>query len=84
MYLQARMTCQRLRLVRTLLQAAALWLAVGVCLSRISDYMHHWSDVLGGALLGGTIGALTVSARCSSLVHYMWPLPFCCLKQGLN
>ncbi|KAI0221290.1 hypothetical protein LSAT2_027349 [Lamellibrachia satsuma] len=60
MYMQARMTCRSFHLIRAFLQVAALWLAIGVCLSRISDYKHHWGDVLGGAVLGAIVAALVV------------------------
>ncbi|KAI0221286.1 putative phosphatidate phosphatase [Lamellibrachia satsuma] len=60
MYLEARMTYRRLHLIKAFLQAVALWLALGVCLSRISDYKHHWSDVLAGALLGGSVAVFVV------------------------
>jgi diacylglycerol diphosphate phosphatase / phosphatidate phosphatase len=31
-----------------------LLVAMFVGISRINDYRHHWSDVVGGALLGTT------------------------------
>ena len=54
------MTWRRLHLVRVSIQAVALWLALGVSLSRISDYKHHWSDVLAGALIGGFVAVFMV------------------------
>ncbi|KAI0221289.1 putative phosphatidate phosphatase [Lamellibrachia satsuma] len=60
MYLQVRMAPQRLCLLKASLQVAALWLALCTCLSRISDYKHHWTDVLAGALLGGFVAILMV------------------------
>jgi membrane-associated phospholipid phosphatase len=37
------------------------FLAYYTALTRISDYMHHWSDVLGGAVLGSIVCFFTVS-----------------------
>lgn len=38
----------------------------GYCaLSRVSDYKHHWSDVLAGTLLGIAAAAITVSQMFS-------------------
>jgi len=48
------------------LQAVSIYAAVYVGLSRISDYKHHWSDVLMGAILGTFVAALVV---CSFLFH---------------
>ncbi|KAK7495908.1 hypothetical protein BaRGS_00012898, partial [Batillaria attramentaria] len=51
-YLQARLTCSQAKLVRPVLQVTVFCLALYTCFTRISDYKHHWSDVLGGAILG--------------------------------
>ena len=48
-------------LLRHLIQAVFVYMAVFVCLSRIMDNKHHWSDVLTGALLGGVVAILAVS-----------------------
>ena len=61
LYLQARFTWKGSKLLRHLLQAVALYAAIYVGLSRISDYKHHWSDVLMGAILGTIVAALSVS-----------------------
>ncbi|XP_076462084.1 phospholipid phosphatase 1-like [Babylonia areolata] len=51
-YLQNRLVCGQAKLLRPVLQVAVFCMAFYTCLSRVSDYKHHWSDVLGGALLG--------------------------------
>ncbi|XP_064605932.1 phospholipid phosphatase 1-like [Liolophura sinensis] len=52
MYIQIAMPRLPSRLIRPLLQLALILMAYYTCLSRISDYKHHWSDVLGGGILG--------------------------------
>ncbi|KQS70778.1 putative phosphatidate phosphatase isoform X2 [Drosophila erecta] len=60
LYLQARMTWRGSKLLRHLLQFLFIMVAWFTALSRVSDYKHHWSDVLAGSLIG-TICALVVS-----------------------
>ncbi|XP_055609325.1 putative phosphatidate phosphatase [Uranotaenia lowii] len=65
-YLQSRMNWRGSKLLKHFLQFSLILLAWYTCLSRISDYKHHWSDVLAGAVLGSTV-AIVVSNYCSDL-----------------
>ncbi|XP_014671072.1 PREDICTED: putative phosphatidate phosphatase [Priapulus caudatus] len=60
LYLQARMTWSGSRLLKYTLQVCALFLAYGTALSRISDYKHHWSDVLAGSIQGICVAIIAV------------------------
>ncbi|XP_059156019.1 putative phosphatidate phosphatase isoform X3 [Physella acuta] len=62
LYLQKRFTWKGVFLIRPLIQTIAFSMAFFTCLSRISDYKHHWSDVLGGAVLGIVIGYIIAHA----------------------
>lgn len=57
------MTWHGSKLLKHFLQFGLLMLAWYTALSRISNYKHHWSDVLCGGALGVT-GALIVVCIC--------------------
>jgi len=57
-YLQGRMGSKDFRLVKPLIQVGCALFAVFTCLTRISDYMHHPGDVIGGAVIGFLIARL--------------------------
>ncbi|TKC35873.1 hypothetical protein EI555_009616, partial [Monodon monoceros] len=58
LYLQARMKGDWARLLRPTLQFGLVAASIYVGLSRISDYKHHWSDVLTGLIQGALVAIL--------------------------
>ena len=60
LYLQARLTWRATKLLRPFLQFVCLMLCWYTALSRVSDYKHHPTDVLAGALLGAVVAVLVV------------------------
>lgn len=55
LYLEARLFALKFRYLKTLIQMSAFIAAYVTSISRISDYHHRGSDVIGGALLGGAV-----------------------------
>ncbi|XP_023679153.2 phospholipid phosphatase 1 isoform X1 [Paramormyrops kingsleyae] len=60
LYVQARLQTEWARLLRPTIQFFLIAAAVYVGLSRVSDYKHHWSDVLVGLLQGALMAILVV------------------------
>ncbi len=58
LYIQSRWKWGDTAFLRPLVQFIALMLALYTCLSRVSDYKHHWTDVFSGAVLGGAVAVL--------------------------
>jgi phosphatidate phosphatase len=59
-YIHCRLRTGYSQLVRLLVQLTLCSLAVYTGLSRVSDNMHHWSDVLAGALIGVLVALWTI------------------------
>uniref|UniRef100_A0ACB8F1Y5 Phospholipid phosphatase 2 n=1 Tax=Sphaerodactylus townsendi TaxID=933632 RepID=A0ACB8F1Y5_9SAUR len=60
LYVQARLVERWARLVRPTVQFLLISFAIYVGYTRVSDYKHHWSDVLVGLLQGALIAVLVV------------------------
>ncbi|KAL5106196.1 putative phosphatidate phosphatase [Taenia crassiceps] len=53
--------------LQAFVQTAAVTAAFYVGMTRVSDNKHHWTDVLGGMIIGALVGIFTV--RYASDVH---------------
>ncbi|XP_067824469.1 phospholipid phosphatase 2-like [Heptranchias perlo] len=60
LYVQARLRAKWARLLRPTIQFFLIAFAIYVGYTRVSDYRHHWSDVLVGFLQGAVIAILVV------------------------
>ncbi|CAL8278970.1 unnamed protein product [Merluccius merluccius] len=60
LYLQARLQANWARLLRPTFQFFLIAASIYTGLSRVSDYKHHWSDVLTGLLQGALMAILVV------------------------
>lgn len=63
LYVQARLVAKWARLLRPTIQFFLVVFAVYVGYTRVSDYKHHWSDVLVGLLQGALVAVLNVSIQ---------------------
>ncbi|XP_018592274.1 phospholipid phosphatase 1 isoform X2 [Scleropages formosus] len=61
LYVQARLQAEWARLLRPTIQFFLIAASVYVGLSRVSDYKHHWSDVLTGLIQGALMAVLIVA-----------------------
>ena len=59
LYVESRIHFPHSKFLKFFLQLVVAQLGILCSLSRVSDYKHHWSDVLAGLLLGIVIAVLT-------------------------
>ena len=60
LYIQRKMTWRGSKLLKRTLQIGVVYVSLYTGLSRISDYKHHWSDVLAGFALGTLFALVNV------------------------
>lgn len=77
LYLQARLQAEWARLLRPTIQFFLIAASVYTGLSRVSDYKHHWSDVLAGLLQGAVMAVLVVRDSCTIFVTLSQLSPGC-------
>ena len=58
LYMEARIHFPLSKFLKFFLQLVVAQLGILCSLSRVSDYKHHWTDVLAGMLLGILIAVL--------------------------
>ncbi|XP_043479184.1 putative phosphatidate phosphatase [Leptopilina heterotoma] len=66
LYLELRFTWKGSKLLKNVLQFICLLAAWFTALTRVSNYKHHWSDVLAGSVLG-TVIAVIVALNVADL-----------------
>jgi len=73
-YFEARLVCPNIQFLKPILQCFCIAIAFFTCLSRVTDYKHHPTDVIGGALIGFCI-AVFAAIRVGT---YLWSFSVYC------
>ena len=75
-YLEARLVLQRTRFIKSIVQLVAFLAAWHTCMSRVSDFKHHYTDVMAGATIGISVAVFVVKIK-SLMNNYNKKLNFC-------
>jgi phosphatidate phosphatase len=75
-YLQARFNWRRFRYLKALFQVTAFITAYVTAISRLPDYHHRGSDVIGGAILGAIVAIFFTYYLGSVLWEYVEKKPY--------
>ncbi len=75
-YLEARLNLTRLRFIKPMLQIAAFIAAYVTMISRVSDYHHRGSDVIGGTVVGIVVGLYITMVTGRVLWVYNRKIPY--------
>lgn len=73
-YFEARLVCPNIQFLKPFLQCLCIATAFFTCLSRVTDFKHHATDVIGGALIGTCI-AIFSAVRVGT---YLWQFSVYC------
>ncbi|CAF3466850.1 unnamed protein product [Rotaria socialis] len=73
-YFEARLVCPKIKFLKPFFQCLCVAIAFFTCLSRVTDYKHHPTDVIGGALIGFCIAVFT-AVRVGT---YLWSFSVYC------
>ncbi|CAF3707388.1 unnamed protein product [Rotaria sp. Silwood1] len=73
-YFEARLVCPSIQFLKPFLQCLCVAVAFFTCLSRVTDYKHHATDVIGGSLIGFCIAVFT-AVRVGT---YLWTFSVYC------
>lgn len=73
-YFEARLVCPNIQFLKPVLQCLCIAVAFFTCLSRVTDYKHHATDVIGGSIIGFCI-AVFAAVRIGT---YLWSFSVYC------
>jgi phosphatidate phosphatase len=69
-YLEARLTLQRTRFIKSIIQLTAFIAAWHTAMSRVSDFKHHYTDVMAGAAIGLSVAVFVTVITGKKIWHH--------------